>query len=346
MTPNNIAATLPHLFGAKLSVFIKGAVGVGKSSVVHQVGRELGIEVRDTIRASQMDPTDIKGFPAPNLADGTMHWLAPSFLPPTMVKGKGGKMVPNDSKGILFLDELTSGPPAVQAACYQLMLDRKVGEYTLPDGWAIVAAGNREIDRSIVNKMPAALANRMVQINYDVDIESFVGWALNNEISAETIAFLRFRDVLLHNFQPDSKEAAFATPRSWAFADKIKGFPIDMGQKLELLKGTVGEGPASEYVAFCDMASQLPSRDHIALDPLKAPVPESPGAQYAVTTMLSVGTKDVGDFRTFMTYMERMSVEFQVVYVRDLLTARQVQIESCKEYTKWAIKHAGVIKGS
>lgn len=345
MTPDRIAKTLPHLFGAKLSVFLKGPVGVGKSSVIHQIGEELGVEVRDTIRASQMDPTDIKGFPAPNVADGTMHWLTPSFLPPMKIK-KGSKLVPNDSKGILFLDELTSGSVAVQASCYQLMLDRRIGEYELPDGWAIVAAGNREIDRSIVNKMPAALANRMVHIDYTVDIDSWCAWAIENDVAPMTIGFLRFRENLLHHFLPDSKDAAFPSPRTWAFADKIQQMPLDKAEKLELLKGTVGEGPASEYLAFCDMASQLPSRDAIAMDPTKAPVPEAPGAQYAVTTMLSVGTKDVNDFRTFMQYTERMPVEFQVVYVRDLLTARAVPIEPTKEYSKWAIKHQDVIKGS
>ncbi len=297
MTPSTIVSTFPHLFAAQRSVFLKGAVGVGKSSVIHALGTKLGVEVRDTIRASQMDPTDIKGFPAPNLADGTMRWLAPNFLPPMQIKGKGGKMVPNDSKGILFLDELTSGSVAVQAACYQLMLDRKVGEYILPDGWAIVA-------------------------------------------------YLRFRPTMLHNFQPDSKEAAFPSPRTWAFADDIHKMPIDTGAKLELLKGTVGEAAAAEYLSFIDMASQLPSADHIAMDPKKAPVPESPGAQYAITTMLSVGTKDAADFRTFMQYMERMSVEFQVVYVRDLLNGRTVPIEATKEYTSWALKNQDVIKGS
>jgi MoxR-like ATPase len=340
MTPSTIVSTFPHIFAAKRSVFLKGAVGVGKSSVIHALGAKLGVEVRDTIRASQMDPTDIKGFPAPNVVDGTMHWLTPSFLPPMTVK-KGNKQVPNDSKGILFLDELTSGSVAVQAACYQLMLDRKVGEYILPEGWAIVAAGNREIDRSIVNKMPAALANRMVHVDFETSVDDFSAWAIENDIGAETIAYLRFRPTMLHSFQPDSKETAFPSPRTWEFADDIQKMPIDKGAKLELLKGTVGEAAAAEY-----LASQLPSADHIAMDPMKAAVPESPGAQYAVTTMLSVGTKDVSDFRTFMQYMERMSVEFQVVYVRDLLTARAVPIDTTKEYTKWALKHQDVIKGS
>lgn len=337
MTPTQIASVLPHLFEQQLSVFIKGPVGVGKSSVVHQVGEALDLEVRDTIRASQMDPTDIKGFPAPDMKKGLMHWLPPSFLP-----------ADKKSKGILFLDELTSGSPAVQAACYQLMLDRRVGEYELPDGWAIVAAGNREIDRSIVNKMPAALANRMVHIDYTVDLPSFVTWAMNAGISAETIAYLRFRENMLHNFVPDSKEAAFPTPRSWSFADKIRQMPLGQAESLELLRGTVGEGAAAEYIAFCKMAAELPSRDYIAMDPKAAPVPESPGAQYATTTMLSLGTKDSGDFRTFMTYMERMSIEFQVIYVRDLLSNPTVRpkVESTKEYMKWAIANADVIKGS
>jgi hypothetical protein len=300
--------------------------------MIRQLGKNLGVEVRDTIRASQMDPTDVKGFPAPDAKKGIMRWLPPGFLP-----------TDPKSSGILFLDELTSGAIAVQASFYQLMLDRRVGDYVLPDGWAVVAAGNREIDRSIVNRMPAALANRMVHIDYEVDVPSFVEWAMKNNIGAETIAFIRFREALLHNFNPDSKEAAFATPRTWEMADGVRQLPIDSSDKLELLKGTVGEGPAAEYTAFCSMINQLPAPEEIAMDPLRAPVPEAPGAQYAVTTMLSIGTKTVDEWRTNMLYMARMPTEFQVVYVRDLLNNDNVPIKGTREWSDWALANREVI---
>lgn len=332
MRSSAIAEELPFFFADKMSVFIKGPVGAGKSSIVHQVGARLKMEVRDTVRASQMDPTDIKGFPAPDAKKNAMRWLPPNFLP-----------TDPKSKGILFLDELTSGPVAVQAACYQLMLDRKVGEYELPEGWAIVAAGNREIDRSIVNRMPAALANRMVHIDYEVHIDDFAAWGMNR-LDPRTIAFLRFRDALLHNFAPDSKEAAFPTPRTWEFADKIMQRFRPAARTMELLKGTVGSGAAAEYSAFWQMASQLPDRDQIALDPLNTEVPTLQSARYAVATMLSSATKAVDAFRTYMKYVERLPVEFQVVYIRDMLEKKDtVDVRQTKEWTQWAMKNRDVV---
>lgn len=336
MTPSNILKALPELFAAQLSVFVKGPVGVGKSALIRQLGQDLGVEVRDTTRLSQMDPTDIKGFPAPDAKKGIMRWLPPSFLPQDP-----------KSKGILFLDELTSASTAVQAAAYQLMLDRCVGEYKLPDGWAIVAAGNREIDRSIVNRMPAALANRMVHIDYEVNLADFVAWATDAELDPITIAFLRFRENLLHSFDPQSKEAAFPTPRTWEFSDRIMGRNLPTHISFELLKGTVGHGAAAEYMAFHGMANKLPTRDEIALNPLGAPVPESLSAQYAVTTMLSMGAKNVGQFRTSLAYMERLSPEFQVVFIKDLIARAakdpSLGFKSTSEWTKWCFANRGVV---
>jgi hypothetical protein len=328
MKPSQIARILPVLIDLKLSVFLKGPVGAGKSSLVHQIGKQMGLEVRDTVRASQMDPTDLKGFPAPDLKTRSMTWLRPEFLP---TKGKG----------ILFLDELNSGHPTVQAACYQLVLDRKIGDYELPPGWAVIAAGNRETDGSIVNRTPAALNNRFVHLEYEVDLTDFTVWAMKNGISPTTIAFLRFRENLLHKYDPQSKFAAFPTPRSWVFADRIMGTSLSATDKLEAMRGTVGEA-AAEYIAFAQVINQMPTADQIALDPKNTPVPEAPNVQYAVSTMLAMNTKTAAAFTTFYDYVERLPAEFQVCYMKDLM-AQNVPIKTTPKFTEWCVANRDVL---
>jgi MoxR-like ATPase len=148
-------------------VFIWGGPGVGKSAVVRQLAAELTVPLQD-IRALLLDPGDLRGLPFLG-KDGQTKWAAPGFLP-------------HDGSGILFLDELNAAPAMVQASCYQLVLDRKLGEYTLPEGWAIVAAGNRDSYRAVTTRMPTPLRNRFVHLEFDVDLQEWSEWAIRAEV--------------------------------------------------------------------------------------------------------------------------------------------------------------------
>ena len=141
--------------------FLWGPPGIGKSDVVKQIGEQAGREVID-VRLALWEPTDIKGIPYYNADKGTMVWAPPSELP-----------TDPESTAIIFLDELNSAPPAVQAAAYQLILNRAVGTYKLPKGVDLVAAGNREGDRGVTYRMPAPLANRFVHLEMKVDFDGF-----------------------------------------------------------------------------------------------------------------------------------------------------------------------------
>lgn len=334
MTPSQLAAILPYYIAERMPVFLKGPPGVGKSDCVRQAGAAMKLEVRDTMRGSQMDPTDIKGFPAPDAKKGVMKWLTPEFLP-----------TDPKSKGILFLDELTSAPIAVQAAMYQLVLDRRVGEYVLPDGWAIVAAGNREGDKSVVNRMPKALANRMAHLNIEPSLDCFIKWQRQHkpDMSPYTSAFLRFRSGLLHNME-NQGEDPFPSPRSWVMADQIMRRGHDVEVALEAVAGVVGKGAANEYVAFFSQASQLPDPDQIALDPLGTPVPESPSALYATAGMLDSVTTDVKTFRAYMPYVLRMPREFQVVYIRDQIAQKaHHDVTVTTEFRDWCVANRDIV---
>ncbi len=330
MKPSTISRVATSLIKAQIPFYVKGPVGAGKSQLIQQVCDELGYELRD-VRLSQMDPTDIKGFPCPDNAKGVMKWLPPDFFPPMNAK----------TKGLIFMDELSSAPQATQAAAYQLTLDRRVGNYILPKGWTVAAAGNRDIDRSIVNRMPAALANRLVHLDYDVDLDDFVAHAMKSGIEPSLIAFLRFKSNLLHSFDPQQNPIAFPTPRTWFKADQITKLNMTSNDEYETLKGTVGEGAATEYKAFMKVIKDLPTLDEINLTPETTRVPESPSTLYALSTTLSMATTKTS-FPRFMKYVERMPVEFQVTYMRDTLKlTNDVKLDKC--FTAWAAVHHDVL---
>ncbi len=198
MKASQLFESLRVLVSARQPVFIWSGPGCGKSSIVAQLAKTLEIPLQD-VRALLLDPVDLRGLPFLG-SDGRSKWATPEFLP-------------QDGSGILFLDELNSAPAMVQASCYQLVLDRKLGEYTLPEGWAIIAAGNRDSDRAVTTRMPTPLRNRFVHLELEVDVQEWSEWAIQEGIRPELIAFLRFRPELLS--QPDKDAHAFPSPRSW-----------------------------------------------------------------------------------------------------------------------------------
>ena len=335
MKPSSIITALTALTERKRPVFIWGAPGVGKSDVVQAVADKRNVELRD-VRLSLMDPTDIKGFPhitetkSGKTMVKQMAWVPPNFLP-------------IDGNGILFLDELVSAPRAVQAAAYQLILNRRVGDYELPPGWSIVAAGNRTGDRAVVHEMPSPLANRFVHIDFDVDMEDWYAWATANKISNVVRSFIRFKPKALHSFNPESNERAFPTPRSWVFVDDVVSngkYTPDV--ELELIKGTVGEGAAAEFIAHMRMAKDLPTADEILMSPETAPVPGSPASKYAVCSSLdSVASK--ATWTRLMKYMSRMEPEYQVLFARSAVQACR-DIASSQDYIKWITSNRELIQ--
>src|SRR5574343_77497 len=225
MKPSKVKESLTHLAQRKRPVFLWGPPGIGKSDIVRSVAAEMKIELRD-VRLSMLDPVDLRGFPT---VSGTgkaksMAWVPPSFLP---TKGSG----------ILFLDELNNAPQAVQAAAYQLILDRRLGDYELPPGWAVIGAGNRAGDRAVVHTMSTALRNRFVHIDVEVDVDEWYFWAIKNGISDVTRGFIKFRPNLLHNFDPAS------TARALPSVEQILADPAD---------APLPESPAAQY-ALCTM---------------------------------------------------------------------------------------------
>jgi ATPase family associated with various cellular activities (AAA) len=338
MKPSSLYEAIHVLIPQRVPLHIWGSPGVGKSQIVAQVARELSYQFLD-VRASQLDPVDWRGIP--HVEQGQTTWAAPKFLP-------------SNSRGILFLDELTSAPQMTQAACYQLVLDRKLGEYELPDEWLVIAAGNRASDRGVHFAMPRPLRNRFVHLDLDPDLQEWCEWAVKARIRPEIIAFLRFKPDLLH--QPGSLDAnAWPTPRSWEMASQVLGGSLSRQKlvmsnpqirmpdvELDLLSGAVGDATAGEFTAFLRLYRQLPSIDQILLTPDQAPVPSEPSAQYAVATALGRYMTDQSIGRG-LRYLDRLPEEFKILAVRDAVI-RDQSLTHTPEFVAFGVQHAEVIQ--
>ncbi len=279
MRPSQLLTILEQEFvstrvGHHTPVMLWGPPGVGKSDMVREVAQQHRAPVID-IRLSQMEPSDLRGIPF--RSEGRVEWAIPAILPNAERHGP---------EGILFLDEITSAPPTVSAAAYQLILDRRLGEYQVPDGWAIFAAGNRQGDRGVTYSMPAPLTNRFSHFEVETHLDDWVAWAYRNTIDERIIAFLRFRPELLFDFDPAHNPVAFPSPRSWEFAHRAL-------QKFErhpqLLQGTlqacVGPAAGVELNAFVNSLDKMPDLDAI-LAGEEVPVPDEIDLQYAVAAAL------------------------------------------------------------
>jgi hypothetical protein len=279
MRPSQVLSLLEREFisasaGAHTPVMLWGPPGIGKSQLVAQLAERHSVPVVD-IRLAQMEPTDLRGIPFREGAQ--VVWSVPALLPDAARHG---------ASGILFLDELTSAPPTVTAAAYQLILDRRLGEYRVPEGWTIFAAGNRQGDRGVTYQMPAPLANRFVHFELEPDLDDWVAWAHANGIDSRLIAFIRFRPDLLFEFDPARTAAAFPSPRSWEFAHRALTKFGDAPELLaEALKGCVGAAAALACQAYLAHLGALPDPEAIAAG-REHSVPGPVDLQYAVAAAL------------------------------------------------------------
>jgi hypothetical protein len=318
-----------------LPVMLWGPAGVGKSEGVAALAKQRKVELRD-VRLANLDPTDIKGFPAPDMAKKVMTWLPADFLP------KAGK-------GILFFDELNLADKMVQASCYQLMLTHEVGNYKLPPGWDIIAAGNTEKDRANVTRMAGPLANRMVHLTVEADLEEWIAYARAVGVDPRIIAFQRFKKGLaLHVFDARAKEPAFPSPRTWVYLDRLlqaatkKGTPISVVD--DLISGTVGPAVSIELRAFFDHMVGLPTAQEIFSSPDRAPVPDKLSAKYAVMSMLDKQV-DEKTFPAAYKYIKRLNTpEITVLFGRDA-SNHDSRIKLLPEFRDFAMEHRDLVLG-
>lgn len=303
MKPSDLTACLPELINAQRPVFIWGPPGIGKSKIVKQIAASLGRGLTD-VRTVLLDPVDLRGLPRVN-AEGRAEWCPPSFLPSDP-----------KSRDVIFLDELPQAPQMTQAACLQLVLDRRIGEYVMPAGCIVIAAGNRQQDRAGANRMITPLLNRFVHLDLELSNDDWQAWALGAGIDQRIRSFLAWKPNALFHFDPASSDRSFPTPRSWEFVSDVLGHMKDLVH--DVISGCVGGGAAGEFMAFCQLYGQLPDPAKILARPQDHEVPGEPSVLYALCgSLLDHLRKDPKAADAYAVYAGRMPQEFGVLAMRD-----------------------------
>ena len=329
ISPNNAKKNIKHAMKKKRPIFLWGPPGIGKSDIIHQIGEYMNALVID-VRLSLWEPTDIKGIPYYAANDNTMKWAPPVELPDAELASKHESI-------ILFLDEMNSAAPAVQAAAYQLILNRKIGTYTLPDNVYIVAAGNREADKGVTYRMPAPLANRFVHLEMTVDFDDWFAWAVDNNIHKDVVGYLTFAKKDLYDFDPKSPSRSFATPRSWSFVSELLDDELDENTTTDLVAGSVGEGLAVKFMAHRKVAASMPNPSDILNGKVKDLKTQEISAMYSLTVSLCYELKesvDKGDKKfddkvnNFLRFaMDNFETELVVMGIKLALTQYALPID-------------------
>ena len=290
VSPNGAKNSIKHALKKQRPIFLWGPPGIGKSEIVAQITDGLSNSHLIDIRLSLWEPTDIKGIPYFDSNSGTMVWGAPSELPSAEFAAQYDHIV-------LFLDEMNSAAPSVQAAAYQLILNRKVGTYKLPDNVMIVAAGNREADKGVTYRMPAPLANRFIHLELAVNFDDWFNWAVapENNINTDVVGYLTFAKKDLYDFDPKSSTRSFATPRTWSFVSELLDDDLDENTTTDLVAGAVGEGLALKFMAHRKVASSMPNPSDILAGKVSEMKTNEISAMYSLTVSLCYELKEACD---------------------------------------------------
>jgi hypothetical protein len=318
-------------FDLQRPIFLWGPPGIGKSDLVQGITDEMEGHMID-MRMALMAPDEIRGIPFYNRDKGVMEWAPPEDLP----RDKGDWPII-----VLFLDEMNSAPPSVQAAGYQLVLNRRIGKFKLPDNCVIIAAGNRESDKGVTYRMPSPLANRFIHLEQRCDFESWFEWAVGKKIHADVTGFLSFSKNSLFDFDPRTASRAFATPRSWVTVSDLIEDETDNELLMDLISGTVGEGLALKFMAHRKFAKDLPNPSDILAGKVKELKTKEISAMYSLVISMCYELKDAhgkldvkewhgmaDNFFAFM--MDNFNTELVVMGAKVALTSYNLPLQPGK----------------
>ena len=364
---------------ARVALMMHGPGGAGKTSAAKQAAMEISNEefgtkftdaqeywkhcckliknekLKDSflfvvLNIPTIDNTDLMGIPVTEQRDNQFitHWARPDFIR-------------EDGQGIILFDEVPDGDTLTIKACYSAMLDKRIKDHHFGDGWYITGAGNRPEDKAMARNLPAPLITRMCHVgigcdspnfteqtpeNADIDVDEWSVWAFKNSIIPEIIGFLKFRSQLLYNHQ--------ATPRTWEFISRIVKAGWDIhGKEIteessriaavigDMIRGTVGKGPGTEFVSYLRLAQKVPDLELILKKPKTAPVPKDIDIQSAVCTSLVYRTNR-DTIEAVMEYSERLEPEISAFTLYSIKN-KDVQLLSHPSVTKWLSKHPDMI---
>ena len=352
---DNLATAYCNIISANVpikkfpSVMLWGPPGVGKSQAVRQIGKRIktqtGKRVHITdVRLLLFNPIDLRGIPTSN-ADKTLAvWLKPQIF----------QMDESDNiVNILFLDEISAAPQSVQAAAYQITLDRVIGEHKLPENCIVIAAGNRTTDKSVAFKMPKALANRLMHIEVEGSFKSWKQWAIQSGINAKVVGFLSFRRERLMSFDSSTDDLAFATPRSWEMVSNILNYvESDVDNVYSLVAGIVGCGAALEFRTWSKVYNELPDIEEI-FDGKQPKIPTRTDAMYALCSSMTAYARehkdDIHRIANSIRYAQRLSPDFSTVLLKDYMYIEKDyrrKLLNIPEFSVWLNSKGKLLNGN
>ena len=300
-------------FDKQRPIFLWGPPGIGKSELIESITEELGGHMID-LRLGQLEPTDIRGIPFYNKDTGKMDWAPPVEMPDEELASQYPVVV-------LFLDEMNSAPASVQSAAYQLILNRRIGKYRLPDNVKLVAAGNRESDKGVTFRMPTPLANRFVHQEMRVDFPSWQEWAVEHKINKDVVGYLSFAKQDLYDFDAKSSSRAFATPRSWTFVSELlNDDALDDETAANLIKGTIGEGLAVKFMAHRKIAGKMPNPADILKGKVKELNVKEISAMYSLVISMCYELKDAVEKKVDQKEFHEMADNFLAYMMKNFET--------------------------
>lgn len=322
------------------SVMLWGAPGVGKSQGVRQIAKRIEentdkkVIVTD-VRLLLFNPVDLRGIPTSNEDKTLAVWLKPKIF--QMDESE-------DVINILFLDEISAAPPSVQAAAYQITLDRTVGEHRLPENCIVIAAGNRVTDKSVAFTMPRALANRLCHIEIESSAESWHNWAVAHGINQMVTGFISNSPISLNETEFVNNELAFPSPRSWEMVSNILNSVCgDLNKVFPLIEGCIGSQTAFKFRTWCEIFSKLPPvEDVFSDDEYVHVVPKRPEAMLALVSNMvayAAGKRTEKEIRNSVEYAAKLPNEIRYKLFDDYLRIRSIQpaLKKCSSYVDWMI---------
>ena len=331
------------------SVMLWGPPGVGKSQAIRQIAKNIEkrtdkkTKITD-VRLLLFNPIDLRGIPTSN-ADKTLAvWLKPQIF-----QMDESKKVVN----ILFLDELSAAPQSVQAAAYQITLDRIIGEHKLPDNCIVIAAGNRVTDKSVAFKMPKALANRLCHLEIESNFDSWLRWAIFAGISPKITGFLSFRHNYLIENESTTDDLAFPTPRSWEMVSKLLKLSNDDVKSIyPLICGCVGSGVASEFSSWSNIYATLPSMDDIFHGRCNK-VPSGSDVLYARVSSMSSYAKEHKDdmdlIENSINYAMLLPADYSFILIKNYMAIEEGyknKLMKVPAFVKWVNTKGRLLNGT
>ena len=326
MRASKLKETLHAMFPIRRTVAIEGAPGGGKTTIVKDVAKELGVECREVHMPTML----VEDFGIPMLNGDYLHYKLPEWFP---VKGKAPE------KGILLFDDRNQASADLQKVLANICQARTLHGESMPDGWQVVSTGNRQSDKAGANKILSHLRNRETVLEFETHLDDSTTWMIDHGVKPEVVAFLRFRTNLLHDFDPQRESNP--TPRSWVegVSDVLGVVPHDA--EYECFKGAVGEGAAAEFVGFVKIFRTLPNPDALLLNPTTSEVPKDPMTKYALSGALAERATE-GNFDRVCTYAERMDGDFSVLTI-SYAVRRKPELAATQAFTKWSVAHQDVL---